>query len=147
MKKVLLFLALGLAVFSQPAPAQGGGAGPGRAGGSVSRRCDAPEPTERDADDKIYAPDELTCKAVLRSRPEPDYPRGARVKNVQGSVILRIALLASGKIGEVKVVRGLPGGLSEAAVEAARRIKFRPAIKDGRWVSQRVTVQYNFNTY
>ena len=56
-------------------------------------------------------------------------------------------LLASGKVGEVLVIKGLPEGVSKAAVEAARRIKFTPAIKDDRWVSQRVLVEYSFNLY
>ena len=148
MRSLLLLLpALALAPgLPAGASAQDGGLGPARAGAG-DRRCDALEPTKRDKGDKVYAPREVTCKAVLLTRPEPDYPRGARQKNVQGSVLLRVVLLASGKIGEVTVVKGLPEGLSEAAVEAARKITFRPAIKGDRWVSQRALVEYNFNTY
>src|ERR671939_458012 len=36
---------------------------------------------------------------------------------------------------------------AEAAVAAARSIKFIPAQKDGRAVSQYVTIEYNFNIY
>ena len=144
----LLPLALALTLGLQTAASAqgGGGAGPGRGGGTVPR-CDAPEPKQQEDDDEIYAAREVTCKAVLLSRPAPDYPRGARKNNVQGSVLLRVVLLASGKIGEVTVVKGLPEGVSEAAVEAARKITFRPAIRGDRWVSQRVLVEYNFNTY
>lgn len=145
MKKLLL-LALGLAVMSQPATAQSEGVGPARAGGG-DKRCAGPEPTKREDDGKIYRGSEVRCKAMILTRPEPDYPRDARRKQVQGSVLLRVVLLASGKIGEVTVVKGLPEGVSEAAVESARRIKFRPAVKDERWVSQRVLIEYNFNSY
>jgi protein TonB len=145
--KKLLPLALGLAVTGWPAPAQSGGVGPGR-GGIASHRCDVPEPTKRGEDDKIYAPGELDCRAVMLSRPAPEYPRGRRRGEVQGTVRLSVVLLASGKVGEVRAVRGnLPANFTEAAVEAARRIKFRPAVKGDRWVSQRVAVEYNFNTY
>jgi hypothetical protein len=41
----------------------------------------------------------------------------------------------------------LPEGLTEQAIEAARDIEFKPASKDGRPVSQYVTVEYNFNIY
>ena len=142
----LLLLALALTLGLQTnAHAQDGGFGPSRGGGD--QRCAGPEPTEQEADDKIYKSTEVTCKAMIQSRPEPEYPRGARKKNVQGTVLLRVVLLASGKIGEVSVVKGLPEGVSEAAVESARGIKFRPAIKGDRWVSQRVLIEYNFNTY
>ena len=142
----LLLLALALTPGLPAAASAQGGLGPGRAA-NAAERCDAPEPTEREADDKIYAAREVTCKAVLLTRPAPDYPRGARKKNVQGSVLLRVVLLASGKIGEVTVAKGQPEGVSEAAVEAARKITFRPAVKGDRWVSQRALVEYNFNTY
>ncbi|MBA3323229.1 MAG: energy transducer TonB, partial [Pyrinomonadaceae bacterium] len=38
-------------------------------------------------------------------------------------------------------------GLTEKAIEAARRITFTPAEKDGRPVSQYITLVYNFNIY
>jgi outer membrane biosynthesis protein TonB len=41
----------------------------------------------------------------------------------------------------------LPDGLTEKAMEAARRIQFTPAEKDGRRVSQYATINYNFNIY
>jgi len=47
----------------------------------------------------------------------------------------------------VKVVRGLADGLNESAIEAARKIKFRPAMKDGRAVAMRSLVEYNFSLY
>jgi protein TonB len=104
-------------------------------------------PTAHEDDDKIYTQKEVTCRAVINSRPQPVYSKQARDSEVQGVVLLRVALLASGKVGEVTVIHGLPEGITEAAIEAARRIKFTPAIKDDRWVSQRVVVEYNFNIY
>jgi TonB family protein len=101
----------------------------------------------REDDDKIYTREEVTCWAVINSRPEPSYPKKARDSEVQGVVRLRVVLLASGKVGEISVIKGLPEGVTEAAIEAARRIKFTPAIKGDRWVSQRVVIEYNFNTY
>jgi len=41
----------------------------------------------------------------------------------------------------------LPDGLTEMATEAARKIRFIPAIKDGRFVSMWMELQYNFNLY
>jgi len=42
---------------------------------------------------------------------------------------------------------GLPYGLTERAIAAARQIKFTPATKDGRPVSMYIQLEYNFNLY
>jgi hypothetical protein len=42
---------------------------------------------------------------------------------------------------------GLPKGLSEISIEATKAIVFVPAEKDGKPVSQKVVVEYNFNIY
>jgi hypothetical protein len=47
----------------------------------------------------------------------------------------------------ISVVKGLPDGLTERAISAAKQIRFTPAEKDGRTVSQYVTLEYNFNIY
>jgi protein TonB len=140
--RTLLLVTLCLAAAPARAATQ---AGPGR--GVQPRPCRAPRPVAREDDEKVYEGKEVTCRAVITGRPEPVYPRRAREDGVQGTVRVRVVLLASGKVGEVLVIKGLPEGVSEAAVEAARRIKFTPAIKDDRWVSQRVLVEYAFNLY
>jgi len=87
-------------------------------------------------------------RAVIKSKPNPGYPREARPHRVQGQVKLRIILGSDGKIhDEIDVLEGLPYGVTEEAIKAARRIEFEPARKDGRHVSQYVTVIYNFNLY
>jgi TonB family protein len=97
---------------------------------------------------KAYNGKQVTKRAVILSKPAPDYPRRARRSNVEGKVVLRIILSADGSVGEeIEVLSGLPEGVTEAATAAARKIQFTPAEKDGRPVSQYVTVIYNFNLY
>jgi outer membrane biosynthesis protein TonB len=55
--------------------------------------------------------------------------------------------MASGKVGDITPLTKLPHGLTQKAVEAAKKITFEPAIKDGRSVSQYVVIGYNFNTH
>jgi len=38
-------------------------------------------------------------------------------------------------------------GTTNEAIEAIRNIKFIPAVKDGRFVSQYLQVEYQFHTY
>ena len=95
----------------------------------------------------IMSAKEVTTRAQVLSRPEPLYTERARQHGTKGTVVLRMVLAADGVVRHIFVVRGLPNGLTENAVNAARRLKFIPATKDGRRVSQFVTIQYNFNIY
>jgi TonB family protein len=90
---------------------------------------------------------EVTRKANITSKPEPLYTEEARKNQVTGTVRLRLILSASGQVTGITPLTKLPDGLTEKAIEAARRIAFTPAEKDGRKVSQYVTIEYNFNIY
>ena len=59
-------------------------------------------------------------------------------------MILKVALSATGTTSHVRVLRGLPFGLTESAIKAACKLEFKPAIKDGQSVSQWVTAEYVF---
>ena len=63
--------------------------------------------------------------------PSPSYTEDARKGRVQGVVILEAIIDALGNVTEVKVLKGLPLGLAESAVETARTWRFEPARKDG----------------
>ncbi|MEK7725461.1 MAG: energy transducer TonB [Acidobacteriota bacterium] len=65
----------------------------------------------------------------------------------QGTVTLRVQFLDTGEIGKIAVVIGLPDGFNECAIEAAKKINFKPAMKDGKSVTVFKMVQYNFTFY
>jgi TonB family protein len=91
---------------------------------------------------------EITERAIIKSKPNPRYPPEARSYGVRGVVKLRIILGSDGKVRDkIEVIEGLPHGVTEEAIKAARKIKFEPARKDGRPVSRYVTVVYHFNLY
>lgn len=92
-------------------------------------------------------PSPITKKAVVTAKPAPEISCPPGDKSPLGVVRLRAILSASGSVQGISVVKGLPGGLTEKAIEAARQIKFTPAEKDGRKVSQYVMLEYNFNAY
>lgn len=90
--------------------------------------------------EKVYSGRDVTRRARVKSKPEPEYePSG-----VYGVVVLRAVFSSSGKVTNIRVVSGLPGGTTEAAIKAAQKIKFEPAIKDGRYVSTYIQLEYNF---
>lgn len=55
-----------------------------------------------------------------------DYTDEARRANIEGEVVLEIVVRSNGTVGDVKVLRGLRGGLSEQAIAAVRQWRFSP---------------------
>lgn len=94
-----------------------------------------------------YTGKEVDTKARLLSKPEPVYTDKARNHAVYGTVILKVVFASSGKVTNIRVVQGLPDGLTERAIGAARKIKFVPATKEGKFVSMWMQLEYNFNLY
>jgi TonB family protein len=88
---------------------------------------------------------DVSTKAVILAKPTPGYTEDARRNLTTGTVRLRAVLGADGRVRHIMVVEGLPNGLTERSIEAARQIRFTPATLDGRRVSQYVTLEYNFN--
>jgi TonB family protein len=95
-------------------------------------------------DSRPFRLSELMTKAQIIRKPEPRYTERARRGKISGVVRLRALLGADGRVKGVSVVKGLGGGLSETAAEAARQISFTPASVDGRPVSQFIMLEYNF---
>lgn len=89
----------------------------------------------------------VTLKAAVIAKPEPRYTEDARRNQITGTVVLRVVFSSSGAVTDIKVVSGLPHGLTERAIEAGRQIRFIPAIKDGHFVSMYIQLEYNFNLY
>lgn len=96
---------------------------------------------------RTFTAREVTQKARVLAKPEPNYTEWARRFGVTGTVRMRLILRPSGEVGSITPISRLPHGLTQAAIEAARRIKFTPAMKDGRAVAQYGTFDYNFNIY
>jgi TonB family protein len=86
-------------------------------------------------------------KPTILYREKAKYTEEARQNRVQGTVMLNIVFGADGLIHNIRVVRGLPNGLTETAIEAAQRIRFQPATKDGKAVSVSATLEFGFALY
>lgn len=123
------------------------GMGPGSGGGTGYN----PNPVRSNPGNtdykRVFTGREVNQKVRILEKPEPVYTAAARSHEVTGTVILSVVLTASGQVTDIKVVSGLPDGLNEAAIAAARRLKFTPAMLDGRPVSMYMQLQYNFNLY
>ena len=89
----------------------------------------------------------LATKPRILSKPEPQYTEEARKNQITGTVVLKVVFASNGSVTNIRTVSGLPNGLTERAIAAARQIKFVPATKDGHQVSMWMQLEYNFNLY
>ncbi|HEX6718398.1 MAG TPA: energy transducer TonB [Pyrinomonadaceae bacterium] len=87
---------------------------------------------------------EVDVKVRIQTKPQPSYTEDALRHQISGTVILKAIFTKTGHVENIRVVSGLPYGLTEEAVAAARKIKFTPAMKDGKPVSMWMQLEYNF---
>jgi len=79
---------------------------------------------------------------------EAEFSDEARRSKYQGVCLIYVIVDAQGNPQNPRVVRPLGMGLDEKALEAVRKYKFKPAMKDGRTpVPVGITVEVNFRLY
>ncbi len=77
--------------------------------------------------------------------PAPEYPRLARRRGWQGTVLLAVEVKEDGSVGAVSVRTGSPYPiLDESALEAVKKWRFTPGTKDGLPVAMEVLVPVHF---
>ena len=86
-------------------------------------------------------------KPKITYRESAKYTKEARENIAHGIVALSVVFRVGGNISDIKVVSGLPDGLIESAIEAAKKIRFEPGMKDGQPVSVRGTLEFAFDLY
>jgi TonB family protein len=118
----------------------GGGVGPGR-GGNAGGGDMSP------GGGGGVQPMTANLRPTILYKEKAKYTEEARQNKIQGTVVLNVIFTADGRITSIRVVRGLPDGLTEKAIEAAQKIRFNPAVKNGSPVSVRGNLEFSFNLY
>ena len=84
------------------------------------------------------------------SRPEkisgkpPEYTEIARKSGIRGAVIVEAIIDERGNVTNARILKSLPLGLDQAALDAVQRWKFKPAMFEGRPVKVYYTLTVNF---
>jgi TonB family protein len=102
------------------------------------------QPVSSPAGRNVFGAREVSKRARVTQAPAAEPTAEARAAGARGDVRLRLVLASDGTVRHVFPVKSLGHGLTEAAVDAARRIVFEPAVRDGRPVSQFATFVYEF---
>ncbi len=117
----------------------GNGNGNGRGDGSGVPKAPPPPPPA--------PPSGPPTPINITYKPQPRYTDAARQNSVTGTVTLKVTFMANGQIGSVAPVSGLPYGLTEQAIAAAKAIKFDPPKRNGAPYSVSKTISYSFTIY
>lgn len=96
------------------------------------------------AGDPVFAERAVDIPARLSHGEPPAYPAAARADGLEGDVLLELVVSRLGEVESARVPRPVGHGLDEAAVAAARRFRFAPAVKEGQPVRVRVSWTMQF---
>lgn len=78
------------------------------------------------------------------NRIRPKYTPQAYLFGVQATVEIEANIAADGSVAAVEIVRWAGYGLEESVIEAVRSMNWRPAERNGKTLSTRVLLRYNF---
>jgi len=85
-----------------------------------------------------------TNAVEITYKPNPVYTDEARQLRLEGEVLLEVSFGANGQLHVNRIVRGLGHGLDEAAIAAANKMRFKPALRNGQPVDSTAVVHVVF---
>ena len=91
-----------------------------------------------------YRPGSGIAPPRLLREVKADYTEDARQRSISGDVVLEIVVRRDGSVGDIRILKGLAGGLNDRAVQAVRQWRFSPASRQGAPVDVIVEVAVEF---
>jgi len=76
----------------------------------------------------------------------PEYPRGARRRNITGAVEVQFTVTTDGRVRSMSILNSEPGDtFDQAAMDAVEQWRFEPVIENGVAVEKRTAVRLSFD--
>jgi protein TonB len=126
-------------------PGQGGGVGTGRGTGLGEGDGSGVGPgSGGGTGGGPYRPGSGITPPRVLQEVKAEYTDEARRASITGEVILEIVVRRDGSVGDVKLLRGLGGGLNDRARQAVKQWRFSPATRQGTPVDVIVEVAVEF---
>jgi periplasmic protein TonB len=95
-------------------------------------------------DEKPYKVGGSVSRPRIISTVAPEYTKEALDGRIEGSVLLQIVVTLDGVASDIQVVKKLPLGLDEKAIQAVQQWRFKPGEKSGKPVPVMVMVEVTF---
>ncbi len=112
--------------------------------GKASDKVTDPSQVKAYAAPKYVPPGGADTEPIILGEVKIPYPEDAKKNEIEGSVRLKVTLNPEGQVTEVAVISGPGYGLNEAAREALRKFRFKPATKGGEAVGYTFIYTYTF---
>jgi len=125
-------------------PGQGDGSGKGRGAGAVQSSGFATQQVAQNNRPQRADSGPASTGVEITDKPNPVYTEEARNLKIEGEVLLEVLFAASGHLQVSRVVQGLGHGLDEAAIAAANKMRFKPAMRNGLAVDSTAIVHVVF---
>jgi TonB family protein len=85
--------------------------------------------------------------AACTYMPNPPYSDGARKARISGALRVEAIVNKDGKLEDLRILAGLPGGLNKNALDTLKTWRCKPATKDNQPVSVVSMFEVNFRLY
>lgn len=98
--------------------------------------------------EKIYKMSEVEEKPQIKKKPRAGIENSYGKCSGSGTVRLRVVLLKTAQIGDIKIASPSQCSIfDDNAVRTAKKIKFKPAVKNGQAVSVSVLVEFSYRVF
>jgi TonB family protein len=96
--------------------------------------------------EKVAPPDFVAYEKApeVITKVEPEYPQVALKSGLEGNVFLKVWVDESGNVVETSIIKSDQEVFNEAAMNAAKQWKFKPAISNGKPVAVWVSIPFRF---
>ncbi|HED09540.1 MAG TPA: energy transducer TonB [Caldithrix abyssi] len=102
---------------------------------------DAPPPPPEE--DEVFEFFAVSEKPKLLHKETPKYPDLARRAGIEGRVTIMVTISKKGDVIDAKVLKSIPM-LDDAALNAAKKCKFKPAKQRDRFVKVKMSIPFDF---
>ena len=115
-------------------------------GNTIAKAMDHETLKPEDEDSLPNPTDEFLVSSMpeLISETRIPYPKEAREKNIEGPVVLEILIDDKGQVRNSILISGPGFGLNEAALDAVKGFKFKPAKMENKNVAVKIRYTYRF---
>ena len=93
----------------------------------------------------VYSLKEVDQAPVAISQQQATYPKTLRTQRLEGSVDVGFTITSKGAVQDPHAVSSTNEAFEQAAIDAVKKWKFKPGMKDGKAVNTKVQVTLTFS--